>query len=63
MTIDETGQSTLLEVAREAIAHGLEHANAPEVATGEYPAPLQRIACSFVTLHKEAALRGPAQAS
>ena len=58
MTIDEAGQHTLLEVARDAIAHGLAHANAPAVAPGAYPDALQQIACSFVTLHKASALRG-----
>lgn len=58
MSIDEAERNTLLTVARDAIAHGLMHSAEPDVATGDYPKPLQRIACTFVTLHKEAALRG-----
>ena len=58
MTIDAAGRDTLLTVARDAIGHGLVQAEAPEVAVAEYPAPLRSIACTFVTLHKDAALRG-----
>ena len=56
MSIDDSGQKTLLTVARDAIGHGLVQAEAPEVAVAEYPAPLRSIACTFVTLHKDAAL-------
>lgn len=58
MTIDEASQSILLKVARDAIAHGLEHADAPEIAPAKFPEPLRQVACTFVTLHREAALRG-----
>jgi AmmeMemoRadiSam system protein A len=58
MTIDDAGQKTLLRVAREAIGHGVVHADAPDLAAGEYPPPLRAIACTFVTLHMDEALRG-----
>jgi AmmeMemoRadiSam system protein A len=58
MSIDAAGRTALLGVAREAIAHGLARSIAPKVAVDHYPAPLRDIACSFVTLHKDAALRG-----
>jgi hypothetical protein len=58
MTVDASGQKTLLRVAREAISHGLVHADMPEIAADDYPAPLRRIACTFVTLHMGTALRG-----
>jgi AmmeMemoRadiSam system protein A len=58
MTIDGHGQQTLLRVARDAIGHGLVHADPPEVAAGDYPEPLRQIACTFVTLHMGQNLRG-----
>lgn len=58
MTVDATHQATLLRVARDAIGHGLVHADAPEIAPDDYPTPLREIACSFVTLHIGPALRG-----
>lgn len=58
MTIDAAERATLLEVARDAIDRGFGQAEAPEVALDDFPAPLRSIACSFVTLHKDAALRG-----
>ncbi len=58
MTVDETGQKTLLKVARDAIGHGLVHADPPEVAADGYPLPLRQMACTFVTLHMGDALRG-----
>ena len=58
MTLDEDAQKVLLSVAREAIGHGLAHANAPKVATDNYSPPLKAVACSFVTLRIGAALRG-----
>ena len=58
MTIDTSAQERLLQVAREAIGHGLVHAAAPEIEADTYPAPLREIACTFVTLHMDKALRG-----
>ena len=58
MTVDANGQEQLLKVAREAIGHGLVHAEAPEMLVDDHPAVLRQIACTFVTLHIGAALRG-----
>lgn len=58
MTIDSSAQERLLQVAREAIGHGLVHAAAPEIETDTFSAPLRQIACTFVTLHMGKALRG-----
>lgn len=58
MTLPAADQETLLAVARDAIAHGLAHAEAPRVPAADYAAGLQAIACSFVTLHRDNALRG-----
>lgn len=58
MTVDASDQQTLLRIAREAIGHGLVHADAPEVVPGNYPEPLRQIACTFVTLHIGQNLRG-----
>ena len=58
MTVDTDGQQQLLTVARDAIGHGLVHAKAPKVIVDDYPAALREIACTFVTLHIGAALRG-----
>jgi AmmeMemoRadiSam system protein A len=58
MSIDAAGQKTLLRVARDAIGHGLVHADAPEISSDDYPASLRQIACTFVTLHTGTALRG-----
>lgn len=48
----------LLELARESIAYGLHHRTPLTVQEGHYPKPLQRPAASFVTLTREARLRG-----
>ena len=58
MTVDESGQQTLLKMARDAIGHGLVHAEAPEVVADDHLPPLRQIACTFVTLHIDHALRG-----
>ena len=58
MTVDESGRETLLQVARAAIGHGLVHTDAFQVVADDYPPPLRQIACTFVTLHIGAALRG-----
>jgi len=58
MTVDASGQKTLLRVARGAIGHGLVHADMAEVLPDDYPVPLRRIACTFVTLHIDQNLRG-----
>ena len=58
MTVDASAQQQLLAVARDAIGHGLVHAEAPEVPVTDYPTALRQIACTFVTLHMGEALRG-----
>jgi AmmeMemoRadiSam system protein A len=58
MTVDESGQRILLKMARDAIDHGLVHAEAPEVVADDHLPPLRQIACTFVTLHIDDALRG-----
>lgn len=58
MIIDASGQKTLLRVARDAIGHGVVHADAPDLVPEHYPEPLRTIACTFVTLHIGEALRG-----
>ncbi len=58
MTVDENGQQILLKTARDAIGHGLVHAEAPELVADDYLPPLRQIACTFVTLHMDDALRG-----
>jgi uncharacterized protein len=56
--VNAGGEETLLRVARDAIGHGLVHAQAPDISADDYPPDLRRIACTFVTLHSGAALRG-----
>jgi len=58
MTVDETAKEVLLKTARDAIGHGLVHAEAPRVMVDDYLPPLRQIACTFVTLHIGDALRG-----
>ena len=58
MTLDATDRATLLQVARNAIGHGLVHAYLPEIDVDDHPSSLRAIACTFVTLHAGAALRG-----
>jgi AmmeMemoRadiSam system protein A len=58
MTVDANAREQILKVARDAIGYGLVHAEAPELLAGDYPPALRQIACTFVTLHIDAALRG-----
>lgn len=58
MSLDGSQQDTLFTVARDAIGHGLVHADMPEVTAADYAPALQAIACTFVTLHIGEALRG-----
>ena len=58
MTVDTRGRDRLLDVARDVIGHGLEHAETPEVVVDDYPPALRQIACTFVTLHIDRTLRG-----
>jgi len=58
MILDRSEQDTLLGVARDAIGHGLVHADVPEVKAAEHTPALQEVACTFVTLHIGERLRG-----
>ena len=51
-------RQTLLELAYRSIRHGLERGKAIEVNPAQYPAQLQTKKATFVTLHRNEALRG-----
>lgn len=55
---DTTHHETLLKLARDSIAHGLEHGHPLPVAIENQPQELQICAASFVTLRLEDELRG-----
>ncbi len=48
----------LLEVARDSIAHGLQHGRPLPVAPARYPPALREPRAAFVTLHRAGELRG-----
>ena len=51
-------QKTCLQVARESIEYGLRHGMALKIVSGDYTNDLQQELATFVTLHKNGALRG-----
>ncbi|MDH5546677.1 MAG: AmmeMemoRadiSam system protein A [Gammaproteobacteria bacterium] len=51
-------QKILLDIARASIENGLRVGVALEPVTGNYPAPLQELRATFVTLKKTGELRG-----
>ena len=51
-------QEILLQVARAAVEHGVEHGQALSVRAEEYPAVLRPLRASFVTLRVQGELRG-----
>ena len=51
-------QKNCLQVAHESIKHGLQKGSALHVVTSDYSSDLQQNLTSFVTLHKNGALRG-----
>lgn len=51
-------QTACLDVAREAIQFGLKNGERIKIDPADYSAELQQQAASFVTLHKNGALRG-----
>ena len=51
-------QQTLLQIARDSIAYGLAHGKALPVNASDYPAELQEIRATFVTLEMGGHLRG-----
>ena len=56
LSVDD--QTTCLNVARDAIQFGLKNGQRINIVTADYSAELQQQAASFVTLHKNGALRG-----
>lgn len=51
-------RSTLLDIVRQSINHGLEQGRPLTVSIDRYPQPLQNNHASFVTLHLKHTLRG-----
>ena len=56
--LDREQRDTLLAIARQSIDHGLSHGRPLPVNPGDYPAPLQQLRATFVTLHENSQLRG-----
>jgi AmmeMemoRadiSam system protein A len=56
--LDRKQRDTLLTVARQSIDHGLSHGRPLPVNPSDYPAPLQALRATFVTLHENGQLRG-----
>jgi len=57
-TLSQTDRATLLAVARQSIASGLQHGCALEVDPQSYPESLRPLRSTFVTLQIDARLRG-----
>ena len=58
INLTQDDQQTCLNVASQSIKHGLQEGKALQVSTFDYSADLQQHLASFVTLHKNAELRG-----
>lgn len=58
MGLDARDRATLLQVARAAIAHGLETGRAPDLDPRGYPPALRADGAAFVTLESGGDLRG-----
>lgn len=56
--LTDAERNTLLEIARHAIAFGLQHRRLPEIHADDYPDNLKQFKASFVTLYINNALRG-----
>ena len=56
--LDAAQRTTLLDLARRSIAHGLEAGRAMEVKPNDYPDALRQPRATFVTLHLNGQLRG-----
>jgi len=56
--ISDSAKQILLDVARQSIQYGLQHANPLPVEPGDYPEELQAQGASFVTLSLDQQLRG-----
>jgi len=57
-TLSNRDRATLLEVARAAIRHGLQHGRALDVKPADYPESLRPPRATFVTLEIDGRLRG-----
>jgi AmmeMemoRadiSam system protein A len=55
---DREQRDALLAIARQSIDHGLSHGRPLPIDPGDYPAPLQALRATFVTLHENSQLRG-----
>jgi AmmeMemoRadiSam system protein A len=51
-------RDTLLAIAKQSIDYGLSHGRPLPVDPDDYPAPLQTLRATFVTLHESGQLRG-----
>ncbi len=56
--LSETDRALLIQLARQSIAHGLEHGGPLPLSSHDYPEQLQAPRASFVTLHRHDQLRG-----
>lgn len=56
--ISATGRARLLQVAGDSIRHGLVHQQPLPLRAADYPAELQPLRATFVTLHRYGELRG-----
>lgn len=56
--LSEMHRGVLLKVAGRSIEHGLEQGAPLPIAAGDYPAELQALRASFITLMREGNLRG-----
>ena len=51
-------ESSLLDVARRSIEYGVATGEMLQTDVGDFPAPLRELRATFVTLHRDAKLRG-----
>ena len=58
MSLTNEQQKLLLKIAKDSIAHGLKHGEALTINAKDYPAELQEIRATFVTLEIGGELRG-----
>lgn len=56
--LDQTLESTLLDIADASIRHGIDYGSPLSLSLKEYPAALREPGASFVTLNRLGALRG-----
>ncbi|MEX0775377.1 MAG: AmmeMemoRadiSam system protein A [Phycisphaeraceae bacterium] len=58
ITLSDADRHTLLEAARAAVLHGVEHRQAMTIDPASYAPVLRTIAATFVTLHVDGQLQG-----